>query len=265
MHAGLAQLAALAAHAKAASVDARAGGDDHYWRHHSTFAYVASVHFVVRRRAFLRARLEPQTLGVAEWVAAVGVEADGLAPVPIRWGLPTHVAAAFAGSLDHGLATGSRHFWFANWSLSKERDPEHRIWSVTYTKARAGTSVRSDIDIDAAAERLSASLHAITAFAGRDQHLSAWAATFDEALLELERPEPRPPYHPDILPQRGYSLRARQLLAAAVRAWVFGGMGSWNDCGPADPQQQPRHDLLTRELYAAVTGAIASAVNRGLS
>src|SRR3989442_14553384 len=54
----LAQAAALAAHAKASRVDARAGGDAEYWKHHSTFKYVKSVNFGVRRRRLFRTAFE---------------------------------------------------------------------------------------------------------------------------------------------------------------------------------------------------------------
>src|SRR3989442_9105903 len=65
----LAQAAALAAHAKASRVDARAGGDAEYWKHHSTFKYVKSVNFGVRRRRLFRTAFETVATEPSEWLA----------------------------------------------------------------------------------------------------------------------------------------------------------------------------------------------------
>lgn len=74
-----------------------------------------------------------------------------------------------------------------------------------------------------------------------------------------DSPSPEPPYHPDMLPQTGYSVEARQLLAMATRSWVFGGMGSWNDVGFGDPDVQAEYEEITSRLYGAVVDAIRAA------
>jgi hypothetical protein len=61
-----------------------------------------------------------------------------------------------------------------------------------------------------------------------------------------------------------YSREARQLLSACERAWVFGGMGSWNDLGFREGDLQRRYDQVTPSLYEAVVGGIAAAVNEPL-
>ena len=43
-------------------------------------------------------------------------------------------------------------------------------------------------------------------------------------------------------------LPAAQLLGAAQSAWVFGGMGSWNDLG-FEGEDQALYDRLSEELY----------------
>ena len=71
-------------------------------------------------------------------------------------------------------------------------------------------------------------------------------------------------FHPDILPSAGYTLAARQWLAAEVGGFVFGGMGSWNDGGPVSAQARLEYDRLTEELYSAVTDVLRVAVNTGM-
>jgi hypothetical protein len=47
----------------------------------------------------------------------------------------------------------------------------------------------------------------------------------------------------------------------ASQAWVFGGMGSWNDLGFPDAADNDRYRAVTAGLYDAVLGAIAAAAN----
>jgi hypothetical protein len=53
------------------------------------------------------------------------------------------------------------------------------------------------------------------------------------------------------------------MLDAAQSAWVFGGMGSWNDLGFAGAEQK-EYERVSKHLYAALTDAIC-AWSRGSS
>ncbi len=83
---------------------------------------------------------------------------------------------------------------------------------------------------------------------------------FSQALALSNSEYPVSPYHPDILPARGYSLLAQQVMAAAIRAWVFGGMGSWNDLDYGKTNQKAYRDLTSR-LYGSVVHALVAATN----
>ncbi len=72
---------------------------------------------------------------------------------------------------------------------------------------------------------------------------------------------PVPPYFPDILPEEGYSLGARRLLASAMQSWVFGGMGSFNDLGYQDGETNDEYERIADSLYDSVSTAILAAVN----
>lgn len=67
-------------------------------------------------------------------------------------------------------------------------------------------------------------------------------------------------YHKDLVPEGLLSLSARQILAACQAAWVFGGMGSWNDLA-FDGQEQSRYRGLSNELFALLNMAICASVN----
>jgi hypothetical protein len=69
------------------------------------------------------------------------------------------------------------------------------------------------------------------------------------------------PYNPDIAPAGWLSLEQRQLLAFAVQAWVFGGMGSWNDAWFEDESQGDHYAEVTERLYEAVIAAFIAVTN----
>jgi hypothetical protein len=118
--------------------------------------------------------------------------------------------------------------------------------------------------IGLAREQLTTALTRIIEFSSSDPALSGWHDIFEKAKATLDLPEPIAPYYPDILPADGYSQAARQLMAASVAGFVFGGMGSWNDAGFSDTKLQAVYETVTRELYAAVMNGIVCAVNEGL-
>ena len=71
-------------------------------------------------------------------------------------------------------------------------------------------------------------------------------------------------YHGDIAPKGLLPKSAYQLLTAAQAAWVFGGMGSWNDLG-FQGQDQQTYDKLSEELYQLLNAAIVQATNTSYS
>jgi hypothetical protein len=56
------------------------------------------------------------------------------------------------------------------------------------------------------------------------------------------------------------SLEAKQLLGAVQTAWVFGGMGTWNDLG-FEGDDRREYDALSGELFLLLNQAICGAVN----
>ena len=173
-----------------------------------------------------------------------------------------HMLAGFANAGRWGLAaTGERQheIWRASWAVGDRAAPEHRIWAVHYQGAYLDEVVPQRPDVRSAHEQLARALEAAHEFAAR-QHLDPWPAWFERALASSRDI----PYHPDMLPP-DYTSEAHQLAAMAARAWVFGGMGSWNDLGFEDKAVQAEYDEVSRNLYAAVLLAMLASVNQDLS
>jgi hypothetical protein len=90
------------------------------------------------------------------------------------------------------------------------------------------------------------SLEEAIAFARTDDTLVTWVTGFEQALAAMAgSDQPTIQYHPDMLPEIGYSPATRRLLAIGARAWCFGAMGSWNDIRFSDPLRQENYDTVT--------------------
>jgi hypothetical protein len=154
------------------------------------------------------------------------------------------------------------HYWFNRWEVTKKDDPGGKIWSVSYAmtdKDQPVTDVRKDIR--ETCSLLEQSLIAITEFADARQ-LSGWAGVFKKASAILNSTDPAGDYyHHDLLVEKHYPLIARQLLFAAGAAWVFGGMGSWNDLVFETPEDNKRYDDVSAGLYAAINQSVLAVAN----
>jgi len=152
--------------------------------------------------------------------------------------------------------------WYGDWKVTREPGGDNRIWSVEYRKVEYKIQPRNlQLDLETQRKLLSGTLLAITDFAkriGQENH----ASVFLKALETLDDLNPEAGfYHPDLLPEQVYSLEERQLLFAACRAWVFGGMGSWNDMVLDDEELDQEYQHLSSALYSAINQAIIAALN----
>jgi hypothetical protein len=88
-----------------------------------------------------------------------------------------------------------------------------------------------------------------------------FAGAFRNASGKLSSADPLAgTYHSDLAPTPIMPLEAKQLLASAQAAWVFGGMGSWNDLG-FDGNDQQEYTALSDELFLLLNQAIGATVN----
>jgi hypothetical protein len=152
--------------------------------------------------------------------------------------------------------------WEARWQVVNKDDPEQKIWDVAYCRVDQGRAhvplqTRS---LTALRQDLMTALSRIEAFATR-QKLETFAGAFRSAAGKLSSADPlAETYHSDLAPTPIMPLEAKQLLASAQTAWVFGGMGSWNDLG-FDGNDQQEYTMLSDELFLLLNQAIGVTVN----
>lgn len=166
--------------------------------------------------------------------------------------------AGFANAGRWSLATtGGRggEIWHATWTVGDRAASDRRIWSVRYEGAYVDHLIPQRPDLLTARSHLTEALQSARDFATRQQ-MDTWPAWFDRALAG----DPDIPYHPDMLPA-SYTGQARQLAAMAVKAWVFGGMGSWNDVYLDDRDAAAEYAAVSRNLYSALLRALLASVN----
>ena len=256
MNGELAQAIALAAHGSVWLRDPNEGPPD--LSTSSTFDYVQSITFVLDEREVANR--------VTEWFEAlrdrriqrlwleIPDETQGR-----RW-LADHLASAFAGGGRWLLVATANTFaeaWRPVWTV--DRDTEDRgIWRVVYIGQRVAQRFSVSSTISDAESILRTVLTAARGFAV--SNLPDFVEAFDHALASIDGLEPGPSYYADMLPQ-SFPLRAQSLIAACAHAWVFGGMGSWNDAGFADEALNREHSDLSRRLWQALTAAVVAAVN----
>jgi hypothetical protein len=202
--------------------------------------------------------------GTAAWLAALrerGVDRLVLLTnLPMSGDLPPHIASAFANAGGWGLlASGAvpSTLWTVRWDVGAPNAPDSRIWDLTATSTPFDHPQPPVSSVEDARSILRSALREIEEFANRSG-LDDWSPWFARAEALLDAPAPSPPYHADMLPSDA-SLQRRQLAAAAVQAWVFGGMGSWNDMGPSDSALPGEYEQVSRQLYDALLNALSAA------
>ncbi len=151
--------------------------------------------------------------------------------------------------------------WEATWVVQDQDDPERKIWDVSYWRvARDRAHLRfSAKSLVALARELMVVLTRIDALATRN-NLENFAEAFRSAKSVLNSADPlSKTYHFDLAPTSSISLEAKQLLAAGQLAWVFGGMGSWNDI-VVEASDQEEYIQVSNALFSLLGQAICSAV-----
>jgi len=166
--------------------------------------------------------------------------------------LPAVMASAFAGC--------------GNWAILSEGTKADTVWFPRYLdtgKDEALTFVGTQLDkrfpegstdLDAAEKNLKTALTNIKDYAMKEKVGDNWVGIFTRALEILDSDEPSRAFITELLPESGYGHKAYRLLQAASEAWVFGGMGSWNDMGGDE-----RYSTVTDALYNAMIDGIITA------
>ena len=153
-------------------------------------------------------------------------------------------------------------FWVGDWKTKgTESSHDDKIWIVRYNQVSLKNKPGTAININELFKKLGEVLKEIADFAISNKN-EYYANVFLKSLDILKSPNPEPnEYYPDMFLSEGYSLTAKQLFFASCTAWVFGGMGTWNDIGYNTTEAGKRHAELSEKLFELITKGIVVSVN----
>ena len=162
---------------------------------------------------------------------------------------------------------GASEFWEGRDELLDRSAPDRRIWATTYMRISTGRSAIEPSSRAAAqiAPDLMATLNQIKRLAaeiGLGQFIPSFEAA--ESALSANPPDGTG-YYADVAFLFPLDLAHLQLLAATEHAWVFGGMGSWNDVSSLPGPQQIRYNKLSDDLFHLLCEAIVAVGNSTFS
>lgn len=148
--------------------------------------------------------------------------------------------------------------WAARWEVEDQKSPDNRVWKVTYgLMAGVKDQFPDHRPLSVVMVDFCDSLRNIDAFAQREK-LTGFTKCFEDALESLAHPEANVGYHKDLAVVGQLSQEAKSLLKASMSAWVFGGMGSWNDMS-FDGEIQQEYDRVSDNFFGIINEAIAVA------
>jgi hypothetical protein len=153
-------------------------------------------------------------------------------------------------------SNGRSEFWAARWNVWNKDAPERRIWRVTYGLIREGRTIQyrgrtlSDVKRD-----FKLSIETIHAFSEQKKCGEGFTKCFADALKALDDPAVDVGYHKDLAVPEQLTPEATSILKASMSAWVFGGMGSWNDMG-FDGATEKEYEKVSDSLFNIVNEAV---------
>jgi hypothetical protein len=259
----IAQLAALACHANGAVLGDVSG---RFLSDNSTCRYCDSVSFLGPQHGAPGPVQEARSAD--EWLA--WFRSAGVLGARLRWTAQNDPAASdrmtagFVGGGGHWRLEvlqrdGTSEFWMAGWKLWNQQAPDRRIWRVQYHLDEvAPTSWRVEVALEAAIHELTEALIDIAEFSRRES-CDPFTELFETALSSLSSTA-RAGYHQDLAPPGVLTESEARVLDACQPAYVFGGMGSWND-RVFDGTKGEEYERVSERAFLAIHHAIPAAVN----
>ncbi len=178
--------------------------------------------------------------------------------------VPDRMLAGFVGGGQRWLietpGETESELWEPFHRIGDRNDPQRRIWKCTHILQarvpRAGLDAdAARVTLDDAVARLRKALVHIETYA-RDETYDSFAEIFNEATDTLDAGKPSLAGDDPMAPYTNFSDRQAAVFEACSRAWVFGGMGSWNDIGGGE-----RYDRVSQALYDSLNDCIAAVAN----
>ena len=153
----------------------------------------------------------------------------------------------------------------STYEISRQPWTKNKLWRVQYHKvdAKKNKSKTKKINLDEHLQHFEKLLKELIQFTGRvglDNFQKIFQRAFD--CLKSDRPLTIGKCE-EILPPGIRNLQAERLLAACYTAWVFGGMGSWNDVNfeSTSRRDTEMYGSLSTDLFDLINKGIVAAVN----
>ena len=247
--------------------------DDNFYPNNSTFQYCNSVEFMDFKKAFFSSKVKEVSVAnnPIEWFKFLRNEGCKKLALNFQHSkdqsfAPDYKLAGFVGGggswLIEAIYNNYSNYWADKWEVTNKEAADRKIWGVKYGVI-AKTKPITDMHYDLIETRnsLDAILLEIKELATR-HNLDNWVNIFQKAHNTLESPIPNLEYyHDDLIITKNYPLAARQLLFAAGLAFVFGGMGSWNDLAFEMGDESETYRSLSSKLYDEINKSIIASVN----
>lgn len=239
----------------------------------STFQFCKTVDFVAMKKPFFFSKPKETIVAITptDWFKMI--KKDGCKKLRLYFQnskdqslAQEHKLAGMVGGggtwLIEAIHENYSDYWANRWEVKDQNDPDQRIWKVSYgLTASHDKTTNMKVNLDSIKEEMSETLVQIAAFASQLKY-QGWTEQFDKARAVLSSTNPSENYyHKDLIILTNYSLTAQQVLFAAGSAWVFGGMGSWNDIGFDNKEDEKKYDELSAILYDNINQSILAAVN----
>jgi len=269
MNGPIAQLVAIACHANAWL---QGGEATHFYPSNLSFQFCDSVNFVKLKRRWFQETYSETPIAEDPNAWFKFLDSSGFRAILVHrtaqnlHGISDRMSSAFVGGGGRWFLEANREnssdFYEARWAVWNPNAPENKIWRVTYGLYEEKSAPRpfERAGLQSLKVELDTALRDIHRFAVKNE-LTWFAEQFQKGLECLQARDPFALTHySDLAPQGMLTGESAQLLAAAQPAWVFGGMGSWNDLG-FEGDDKRLYEGLSDRLFELLNTIICAVTN----
>lgn len=244
-----------------------------FFPENSTCQFCDSVKFVELKKS-LSGTAEEVVIAVSpdEWIAGLKKrKATGIRLTRTPQNDPKisdRMSAGFVGGggtwvMEVLRSNGQSEIWSSRWEVWNQKAVDRRIWRVTYGLIGNGpTQAIKKRDLAKVKTDFKTSLQSIHAFSTR-KDCGGFTKCFANALQALDDSTVDIGYHKDLYVPGQLTPDAIALLKASMSAWVFGGMGSWNDLG-FDGADQHEYEQVSDRLFGILNEAVEVAASSSI-
>lgn len=173
----------------------------------------------------------------------------------------TSVAFVSGGGrwIIEAVCPGGSDYWEAKWEVGDRNRPDQKIWRVTYGRIAQNQKavVTNAPSVDSLSAQMGRTLQDAITFSTK--HKLDWFGKSFESAYSVLKTESEPELNGVALKGQ-LPLSASRLLAASQAAWVFGGMGSWNDLG-FDGDDQRKYETISDDLFRLINSSLIVTTN----